>query len=152
MLLLQDVPGSQWISAAIYDNTMIAKNIGYGGIDVQNTAGTTVLNNQIIGTGSFGVGIFDGTCAAVVANNVRAFTADPTLAQVVLDGNLIFGIPDTSDSTVFCKTHSDTVMNLGTNDQVIGCTESSGAVDVRRLRVQSGVKAHRKMPAHGINR
>ena len=40
--------------------------------------------------------------SAVLVNDVTDFTAIPGLAQIVLDGSLL-GSPDTSQSTVVCK-------------------------------------------------
>ena len=121
-ITLQDDPNHQVISALISDNTIEAQDIGYDAIAAYYTNGTTVVNNKISGAGADGIGIWDGTYASVLGNDVTKFTlnSDSGLAQIVLDGSLQ-GLADTSNSTVICKTPEDTVLNLGTNNRVIGC-------------------------------
>jgi hypothetical protein len=77
---------------------------------------------------------------------VTGFTANPDagLAQIVLDRDLQ-GLPDTSDSTVVCKTPSDTVMNLGTNNKVIGCTQVTNN-NAQPSKMSAGPKVLKKKP------
>jgi|SRR5271169_650924 len=120
---LEDDPTNHWLYALVYNNTIDAQDIGFG-IAVISTPGSTILNNKISGKGGLGIGIFDASQAAVLINDVTGFAAG--LAQIVLDGSL-FGVPDTRNSTVVCKTPSDTVMDIGTNDKVIGCQEMASS-------------------------
>jgi len=117
-LVLVDDPTNKWIFALIYNNTVEAQDIGYGGISAYFTNGTTILNNKLTGNGADGIGIWGGTYAAVLGNNVTDFTAVPDfgLAQIVLDDT-------TTHSTAVCKTPNDTAMNLGTDNKLIGCQE-----------------------------
>ena len=123
-VVLVDDPTNKWIYALINNNTVEAQDIFCcGGISAYLTNGTTIVNNKISGNGGDGIGIWDGTYAAVLGNDVTNFTASPDLAQIVLDGSLL-GLPDTSHSTVVCKSSNDTVMNLGTHNKLIGCEEN----------------------------
>jgi hypothetical protein len=122
---LEDDPTNHWLYGLVYNNTIDGQDIGFG-IAVISTTGTTILKNKISGKGGLGIGIMDASHAAVLLNDVTGFTANPDLAQIVLDGSLL-GLPDTSNSTVVCKTPSDTVMDLGTNDKVIGCQQTANS-------------------------
>lgn len=115
-IILLDDPTNKWIYALIYNNTVEAQDIGYGGISVYNTKGTTIWNNTVAGNGADGIGLWGTTYSAVLGNSVRDFTPAPDLAQIVLDA-------DTSHSTVVCRTSSDNAMNLGTSNKLIGCQE-----------------------------
>ena len=114
-------PTSKWLYSLIYNNTVEAQDIGYGGISIYSTKGTTIINNKVSGNGQDGIGIWDGTYAAVLSNEVTNFTAFPDLAQIVLDGT-------TTHSTVVCKTFNDTVMNVGTDNKLSHCQEVGNGV------------------------
>jgi len=120
-IYLMDDPTNKWIYALIHNNNIEAQNIGNGAISAHNTNGTTILHNKISGNGADGIGIWGGSHAQVLNNDVTNFTASPDLAQIVLDGT-------TTHSTVVCKTSNDTAMNLGTDNNLIGCQQlgSSG--------------------------
>ncbi|MGO8794509.1 MAG: hypothetical protein ACLQLC_06780 [Candidatus Sulfotelmatobacter sp.] len=121
-VFMQDDPNDPRLYATVYNNTIQGQDLCP--IDVGYTSGTTIMNNKIVGTGQFAIGMEDDTYAAVLGNDVTGFVADSGFAQIMLDGTLLWGTPaDTSYSTVVCKTPSDTVMNLGTNNNVIGCTQ-----------------------------
>jgi Right handed beta helix region len=124
-VILLDDPANKWIYALVYNNTIEAQDIGYGGISVYSTKGTTILHNKISGTGADGIGIWDGTYAAVLGNDVTNFTASPDLAQIVLDGT-------TTHSTVLCKSPNDTVQNLGTDNKLIGCQAVGSSVNASK--------------------
>jgi hypothetical protein len=115
-VFLLDDPANKWIYALIYNNTIEAQDIGYGGISAYSTKSTTILHNTISGNGADGIGIWDGTYAAVLGSDVTNFTASPDLAQIVLDRT-------TTHSTVVCKSPNDTVQNLGTDNKLIGCQQ-----------------------------
>ena len=121
-IYLVDDPATRWIYALISNNKIEAQDIGYGGISAYNTRGTTVANNKVSGKGADAIGIWGGTYAAVLGNNVNAFVANPDagLAQIVLDAN-------TTQSTVVCKTPNDTVMDLGTGNKVMGCQAAASS-------------------------
>jgi len=121
-IFMQDDPTNLTIHALIYDNSIEAQDIGFDAIATYFTTGTTIMSNKFSGTGPDAIGIYAGTYAAVLGNDVTDFTANPAadLAQIVLDGSLQ-GLTDTSDSTVICRTPKDTVVNLGTGNTLIGC-------------------------------
>jgi len=121
-IYLQDDPTNHWLYALAYNNTINAQDVVNDAIGAVFTTATTIIKNKLSGSGQDGVGIYDGSYAAVLENDVTGFSPNPGFAQIVLDGSL-FGLPDTSNSAVVCKTTSDTVMDLGTNDKVIGCQQ-----------------------------
>ena len=126
-IFLQDDPNNHELFALVLHNTIEANDIGADAVAAVFTTGTTIVNNKISGAGPDAIGIYDSTYAAVLGNDVAKFTANSAsgLAQIVLDGSL-FGLPDTSHSAVVCRTPSDTVLNLGLNNKVIGCQEVEG--------------------------
>ena len=131
-VFLLDDPTNKWIYALISNNTVEAQN-GNGGISAYNTNGTTALNNKIFGNGADGIGIWNGTYAAVLGNDVRNFTASPDLAQIVLDGT-------TTHSTVVCKTSHDTAMDLGTDNKLIGCQQLDSSVNAYKMNSRPVLK------------
>jgi len=60
----------------------------------------------------------------VANNNVSSFTVDSTsgLAQIYLD-------PSTTNDLVVCAERSDTVLNQGTNNAIIGCQQSTASAE-----------------------
>jgi len=123
--LLDDLP-NKWVYAVIYNNTIEAQDIGYGGISAHSTKGTTIVNNKISGNGADAIGIWGGTYATVLGNDVTDFTASPDLAQIVLDGT-------TTHSTVVCENSNDTVLDQGTMNKVIGCQQPAAAAEASSL-------------------
>jgi hypothetical protein len=111
-IILMDDPVAPWIDAVIAHNTIRATNIGYGGISVYNTKGTTVWGNRVSGSGANAIGIWNGSYARVLGNEVEDFKAGT--AQIVLD-------PTTSHATVVCDTRHDTVLDQGTDNKLRGC-------------------------------
>jgi hypothetical protein len=121
-IFVLDDPTNLTIHALIHNNSIEAPDIGSDAVAAYFTTGTIIVNNKFSGAGPDAIGIYNGTSAAVLENDVTNFTANPDagLAQIVLDGSL-FGLTDTSDSTVICRTSNDTVLNLGTDNRIIGC-------------------------------
>jgi hypothetical protein len=117
-ILLLDDPASPWIRAHVAYNTVEAQDIGYGGISAYNTRGIKIHHNRISGNGADAIGIWNGRGALVVKNDLRDFHADFTAdygrAQIVLDGT-------TSHSVVVCKSPTDTVLDQGQGNRLIGC-------------------------------
>jgi len=113
-IVLVDDPANPWIRALVTNNTIEAQDIGYGGISAYNTKGTTIWNNRISGRGADGIGVWNGTRASLLANDVEDFVADS--AQIVLDGT-------TSHSIAVCRTPSDTVLDQGQDNRLIGCQQ-----------------------------
>ena len=113
---LLDDPTTKWIHAVIYNNEIDAEDIGGGGISAYSTNGTTIVNNRVSGNGGDAIGIWDGSYATVLGNEVTGFTASPDLAQIVLDGTTIH-------STVVCDDSSDTALDQGSMNKVIGCQQ-----------------------------
>lgn len=103
----------------IYNNSIEAQDIGSDVIFALFTTGIIIANNRFSGTGPDAIGIYASTRAAVLENDVTHFNATG-IAQIALDGS-VFGVTDTSDSTVVCRTTTDTVVNLGADNRIIGC-------------------------------
>jgi hypothetical protein len=125
---VQDGPSSTTVNAFVYDNIIqMQQGVGFNGIGAFFTAGTFVANNKIFGSAVAAIGIWDGTRAAVLVNDVSSFTPNPAsgLAQIVL-GDLV-GLPDTNDSLVVCRSPTDTVLNLGAGNKLIGCQSGAAA-------------------------
>ncbi len=108
------------------------------------TTATTIIKNKLSGSGQDGVGIYDGRRAAVLENDVTGFSPNPGFAQIVLDGSL-FGLPDTSDSTVICRTPNDSVLNIGTNNKIIGCQQVATA-EAQRSKMTTTPNVLKKKP------
>ena len=130
-------PNHPWIHVAAWNNVVEVQNTlpcplgltptGCEGIGAYNTSATAIRDNSITGTDGFdAVGLHNSTLSTVIHNNVSGFTIDSSvgLAQIYLD-------PSTSQDLVVCAESSDTVLNQGTNNTVIGCqpVAASGSVD-----------------------
>jgi hypothetical protein len=122
-VFMADDPDDQQLYAIVYNNTI--RGQGICAIDFGYTKGTTIMNNKIVGSGPFAIGVEGDKYASVLGNDVSGFTADASLAQIMLDGTLLWPPPisDTTDSTVVCRTPADTVMNFGSNNTIIGCRQ-----------------------------
>src|SRR5208337_4984964 len=98
------------------------------GIGVYNTKGTVAWNNSVTGSDGFdAIGLWSSTLSTVIGNNVSGFSVDSTVgfAQIYLD-------PFTTQDLVVCAERSDTVLNQGTNNTIIGCqpvTSPAAATD-----------------------
>ena len=142
-LFLVDNLTNPWIKAAIWDNDVKVQNSLSGGIIVENTKGTATWNNFIAGSnGLEAVGLFSSALDTLINNNVSGFTIDGTVgaAQIYLD-------PSTTYDLVLCTGPSDTVLNQGTNNLVIGCQQLGAAsksvsaadsINKRRLDLPKG--------------
>jgi len=125
MYLLDD-PTNPWIQAAIWNNTIEVQDTLSEAMYAYYTKGTAIWNNTITGTdGIDAIGLYSSTLGTVINNNVSGFTVDSTVgnAQIYLD-------PYTTKDLIVCAEPSDTVLNQGTNNTVIGCqqpTATSGA-------------------------
>ena len=116
-MLFIDGPAKPWIQAAALKNTIELQNTLLEGIGVINTKGTVILNNTITGSDGFdAIGLYNSSQDTVIGNNVNGFTVDPTegLAQIFLDSL-------TTSDIIVCSSATDTVLNQGTNNAVIGC-------------------------------
>ena len=123
MFLADEVP--PFIQAAVWNNTAEAEGIVSQGIGVINTKGTVVLNNTVVGSdGTEGIGLSNTTLDTVANNNVSGFTVDSTsgLAQIYLD-------PSTTNDLVICAEPSNTVLNQGTKNAIIGCQKSTSSAE-----------------------
>jgi hypothetical protein len=122
-MYLYDNVTNPWIQAAVWNNTARVRDILSEGIGVYNTKGTMVWNNIVTGSDGYdGIGLWSTTLDTVTNNNVRGFTVDGTvgLAQIYLD-------PSTTNDLVVCAERSDTVLNQGTNNAIIGCPQSTAS-------------------------
>ena len=119
MYLYDETP--PFIQAAVWNNTIELQNTLMEGIGVYYTKGTAVWNNSVVGSdGTDGIGLWSTALDAVANNNVSGFTVDSTsgLAQIYLD-------PSTTYDLVVCTERSNTVLNQGTNNAIIGCQQST---------------------------
>ena len=114
-----------WIRARIWNNTIELQGALSDGIDAYNTQDTLIWNDTITGTGYDAIGLHGGISSTIIDNNVSGFTPDTSvgLAQIYLD-------PSTTHDLVVCAEPSDTVLNQGNNNAVIGCQQpnTSGSV------------------------
>ncbi len=114
-IYLWNDPENPWIRAKIYNNTVEPKRGTLAeGIGAYNTQGTVIWNNKIRGSGADAIGLWGCTSCTVSNNNLGGFTAHPSLAQIYLD-------PKTSDDSVVCSNHNDTVLDQGTGNTAMGC-------------------------------
>ena len=121
VLLYNDIPGNPWIDAVIWNNNIQLQEGPSGGIDAFYTTGTMILNNTVTGSGWNAIGLYGSTSSALTYNNLSDFAPDPTFgsaAQIYLD-------PGTSHDLVVCAGSTDTVLNQGTNNVVIGCQQAA---------------------------
>jgi len=128
-IVIVDNPSSRTVNAFVYDNAVeMQQGVGFDAIGAYFTADTLVANNKIAGSAADAIGIWGGTHAAVLVNDVTGFAPNPALglAQIVLDGDLV-GLPDTNDSLVVCRSPTNTVLNLGAGNKVIGCQSATAA-------------------------
>jgi len=116
-IFIYDDPANHWIDAIVYNNTIEPQDTLYDGIGIYNTKGSAIWNNTITGSGADAIGLWGSTFSVATKNNVSDFTLDPTygLAQIYLD-------PATSYDLVVCSNFTDTVLDQGTKNKVVGCT------------------------------
>lgn len=139
-MYLSDDATNPWIRAAVWNNNAEVQATLSEGIGVYNTKGTAVWNNTVKGSDGYdGIGLWNSSQDTVIGNNVSGFTVDPTgYAQIYLD-------PYTTYDFVLCSNPSNTVLNQGTNNVVIGCQQLdpaaksvSPAASKRSLGLQKG--------------
>jgi len=137
---IYDDTTTPWIQAVVWNNTVQLQGTLSEGIGAYYSKGTAIWNNTISGTDQYdGVGLWSSTGSSVIGNNLSNVTIDPTgLAKIYLD-------PYTTKDFVLCSNFSDTVLNQGTNNVVIGCRQLdpaaksvSPATSKRSLGLQKG--------------
>lgn len=123
ILLYNDTPNNPWIDAVIWNNNIQLQDNPADGIDAVYTKGSMILNNTVTGSGWDAIGLYGSTSGALMLNNVSGFAPDPSTgstAEIYLD-------PGTSRDLVVCAGSTDTVLNQGTNNVVIGCQQLAPA-------------------------
>ena len=136
-----DDAANPWIQAAAWNNTVELQDTLSEGIGVYNTKGTALWNNSVTGTDGFdAIGLWGSTFDAVANNNVSGFSIDSTsgLAQIYLD-------PSTTNDLVVCGERSDTVLNQGTNNAIIGCQQFTASAEEARAAGRSNLQ-RKKLP------
>jgi hypothetical protein len=63
----------------------------------------------------------------VINNNVSGFTVDNTVGNAQ-----IYLAPSTAHDLVLCAERSDTVLNQGTNNTIIGCQQSIASAEAAK--------------------
>jgi hypothetical protein len=124
MYLYDDVT-NPYIQAAVWNNAVEVQGFLEEGIGVYSTKGTAVWNNNVTSSDGYdGIGLWNTTFDTVMNNNVSGFTVDSTsgLAQIYLS-------PSTTYDLVACAERSDTVLNQGTNNIIIGCQQSTASAE-----------------------
>ena len=142
IILYNDTPDDPWIDAAIWDNSIQLKESLSDGLDAANTKDTVVFNNTVTGSGYDAIGLYGSTASAVILNNVSGYTPDASfgIAQIYLD-------PGTSRDHVVCAESTDTVLNQGTHNFVVGCQQlptapSSAGLAAPAPRLLSHTRTH----------
>ena len=80
-----------------------------------------ILNNTVTGSGWDAIGLYGSTSSTLMLNNVSGFAPDPSTgstAQIYLDSG-------TSRDLVVCAESTDTVLNQGTNNVLVGCQQAA---------------------------
>jgi len=145
-MYLNDSATNPWIQAAVWNNKAELQNTLSEGIGAYNTKGTLIWNNTVAGTDGFdAIGLYNATHGAVIGNHVGGFTLDSTAgnAQIYLD-------PSTTRDLVVCADPSDTVLNKGTNNVVIGCAAAEDSAILSHTPATSIArpKFPNKKPSH----
>lgn len=124
-IFLYDDVTSPYIQAAAWNNTIELQDTLSEGIGVWYTKGTAIWNNSVTGKDGYdAIGLNSSTLDTVINNNVSGFTVDSAvgLAQIYLD-------PSTTYDLVVCAERSNTVLNQGTNNAIIGCQQSTASAE-----------------------
>ncbi len=113
---LSDTASHQWLDAVLWNNDIQLQYPLSFGIDVNYARNAMILNNTVTGSGFEGIGLWNVTRSTVIGNNVSNFALEPSggLGQIYLN-------PGTSQDLVVCSGATDTVVDLGTNNVVVGC-------------------------------
>jgi hypothetical protein len=140
VLLNTDTP-TPWIDAVIWNNSIHLQENLSDGLDAVNTKGTVVLNNAVTGSGYDAIGLHGSTASTVILNNVSGYTPDASFgfAQIYLD-------PGTSRDLVVCAESTDTVLNQGTNNSVVGCQQPPTVLEGARSGASPAALAPRPLP------
>ncbi len=121
VILYSDTPDDPWIDAVIWNNNIQLQYGPSDGIDAVNTRGTVILNNTVTGSGWDAIGLYGSTSSTLMLNNVSGFAPDPSTgstAQIYLDSG-------TSRDLVVCAESTDTVLNQGKKNVLVGCQRAA---------------------------
>jgi hypothetical protein len=143
MFLQDETP--PFIQAAVWNNTLEVQSNLSEGFGIINTKGTAAWNNTVTGSdGFYGIGLLNSTQSTVVGNNVSDFTVDSSVgfAQIYLD-------PNTTQDLVVCESPSTTVLNLGTNNTIIGCQQPATTPASATENVAPAVSTSLPIPPKG---
>lgn len=137
-MFLFDNTTNPWIQAAVWNNTIQLQDNLSEGIGAYNTKGTVLWNNSVTGSDGYdAIGLWSSTHDTVINNNLSGFAVDSTgFAQIYLD-------PSTTNDLVACAERSDTVLNQGTNNIIIGCQQLVATPAVETDSVAPAVSAPR---------
>ena len=137
VFLLND-PANPWIHATIWNNSIELQDTLSEGIAANNTKYTLILNDTITGSGYDAIGLRGSTLSTIIRDGVSGFTVDPAVgfAQIYLD-------PSTTQDLVVCSNPSDTVLNQGTNNNVIGCQQPVATPDAATMGVAPAIATTR---------
>ncbi len=143
---LLDDATNPWIQAAVWNNKAEVQDTLSEGIGAYNTKGTLIWNNTVTGTDGFdAIGLYNATHGAVIGNNVGGFTVDSTAgnAQIYLDAS-------TRRDLAVCADPSDTALNQGTNNVVIGCAAAEDSAILSHTPATSIARPNlpNKKPSH----
>jgi hypothetical protein len=122
-VFIWDYPANPWIQAAIVDNTIKLGATANEGIAIGFTVGTMISGNTITGPAGYdAIGLYHTTYAVVTGNDVSGFTPNPSIgrAQIWLSPANAGG-PAATHNLVVCLRRTDTVLDQGTDNRVIGC-------------------------------
>jgi hypothetical protein len=161
MWLFDATGEDHWFKASVTHNSIslptayLLPDEGKMGIDANNTTGTLISDNTITGTstGTYeAIGLWGNTeeWAAstgnvVSGNNVKGLSTDPSigLAQIYLD-------PYTTDNRVVCARHSDSVLDQGTGNTIVGCDASTATL--KATAGKAAITGHHALKQKMLNR
>ena len=135
-ILLRADPNNPWIHAAVYNNIIDSESTAGEGIGAYNVQDSAVVNNTVTGAGADAIGLWGTSQTGVLLNNLSGYTADPSLGQ----GRIYLDTATTLD-IVICGEPSDTVVNQGTNNKVIGCQQPGAASNAAKVRAADRTSA-----------
>lgn len=139
-VFILDDPAVHWIRSLVYNNTIGPQQYPVGdGIGVYNAQSTVVWDNTINGSGADAISLNNSTLSSLIRNNVADFTLDLTFGlfdQIYLD-------PATSYDLVVCAERSDTVLNQGANNTMIGCQQTQASPEAATVNAAPAVSVPR---------
>ena len=128
----------------IWNNSIQLQNTLSDGIDAVNTKDTTILNNTVTGSGYDAIGLWGAPSSTVIHDNVSGFAPDTTegsIAQIYLE-------PGRHDLVV-CAESTDTVLNQGDNNVVVGCQQPATTPEAETRSEAPGSSVHQpRIPRH----